>query len=323
MSDGRRGRGIAAAGGDARSPSSGFPRHIHPTFVAEGRCSRRAPRGYRTTSGRRVRRCRACAGFSAPISCSASCPSAAWVVRGARGTARRDLRVCPSLPPRTCHETGARRSDRRNGPRPNVSVRFESATARAHKRDRQTSALKTISLRYVPTRSIAHLGIGLHTSANVGRLASRAAGDPGGRRSDSSPTVSILDSPLFNRRPPLDRQLAPHQPDEIPHRRVDPQVQVPAHHRAVQRAPERPGVRPRSPHPPHALAAKRVPARQRHRRTRLALAAEIPQAHRASKIVAEPATNAVQGCSGGGSGAFILTDTRPRRVVWRQGRQRG
>ena len=132
-----------------------------------------------------------------------------------------------------------------------------------------------------------------------------------------------LDSPLFNRRPPLDRQLAPHQPDEIPHRRVDPQVQVPAHHRAVQRAPERPRVRPRSPHPAHALAAKRVPARQRHRRTRLALAAEIPQAHRASKIVAESATDAVQGRSGGGSGAFILTDTRPRRVVWRQGRQRG
>lgn len=189
------GDGKSRRRGDAQSPSSGFPRHIHPTFVAEGRCSRRAPRGYRTTSGRRVRRCRACAGFSAPISCSASCPSAAWVVRGARGTARRDLRVCPSLPPRTCHETGARRSDRRNGPRPNVSVRFESATARAHKRDRQTSALKTISLRYVPTRSIAHLGIGLHTSANVGRLASRAAGDPGGRRSDSSPTAVPFSTP--------------------------------------------------------------------------------------------------------------------------------
>ena len=172
MSDGRRGRGIAAAGGGRAGSVFGVS-ETHSTFVAEGRCSRRAPRGYRTTSGRRVRRCRACVGFSAPTSCSASCPSAAWVVRGARGTARRDLRVCPSLPPRTCHETGARRSDRRNGPRPNVSVRFESAPVRAHKHDRQTSALKTISLRYVPTL----------------RSLTSASGCTPPRTSDASPAV--------------------------------------------------------------------------------------------------------------------------------------
>ena len=140
------GDGKSRRRGDAQSPSSGFPRHIPHS-------SRRAPRGCRTTSGRRVRRCRACAGFSAPISCSASCPSAAWVVRGARGAARRDLRSCPCLPPRTCHETRASEDGNRNGPRPNVSVRSESAPVRGW-RDRQTSALKTLILRYVPTRAL-------------------------------------------------------------------------------------------------------------------------------------------------------------------------
>ena len=58
-------------------------------------------------------------------------------------------------------------------------------------------------------------------------------------------------------------------------------------------------------------------ARQRHRRTRLALAAEITQAHRTSKVVAEPAADAVQRGSDGCRGAIL-----PGAKVWRQGRQR-
>ena len=140
------GDGKSRRRGGAQSPSSGSPRHIPHS-------SRRAPRGYRTTSGRRVRRCRACAGFSAPISCSASCPSAAWVVRGARGAARRDLRGCRVCPPARATKLAPREDGIRNGPIPNVSVRFDSAPVRGW-RDRQTSALKTLILRYVPTRAL-------------------------------------------------------------------------------------------------------------------------------------------------------------------------
>lgn len=58
----------------------------------------------------------------------------------------------------------------------NIRVKDDQSTLRAHS-------------------TIAHLGIGLHTSANVGRLASCAAGDPGGRRSDSSPTAVPFSTP--------------------------------------------------------------------------------------------------------------------------------
>ena len=177
------GDGKSRRRGDAQSPSSGFPRHIPHS-------SRRAPRGCRTTSGRRVRRCRACAGFSAPISCSASCPSAAWVVRGARGAARRDLRGCRVCPPARATKLAPREDGIRNGPIPNVSVRFAGARLARSTNIRVKDAHSTLR-----AHARAHLGIGLHTSANVGRLASCAAGDPGGRRSDSSPTADPFSTP--------------------------------------------------------------------------------------------------------------------------------
>ena len=180
------GDGKSRRRGDAQSPSSGFPRHIPHS-------SRRAPRGCRTTSGRRVRRCRACAGFSAPISCSASCPSAAWVVRGARGAARRDLRGCPCLPPRTCHET---RAPGRWNPKRSDPERFSPFRQRAGARlARSTNIRVKDAHSTLRAHARAHLGIGLHTSANVGRLASCAAGDPGGRRPDSSSTVDPFSTP--------------------------------------------------------------------------------------------------------------------------------
>lgn len=172
MSDGRRGRGIAAAGGDARAPSSGFPRHIphssrrdaargaHLEVIGPLQAAASGGAGRARVSQRRFHAQRI-----VPL------PHGSSVERvGPRGEICEFARVCP---PRTCHETGARRSDRRNGPRPNVSVRFESATARAHKHDRQTSALKTISLRYVPTL----------------RSLTSASGCTPPRTSDASPAV--------------------------------------------------------------------------------------------------------------------------------------
>lgn len=189
--DGKSRRG----GGRAVSVFGVSGRDIYFTFVAEERCPRRVPRGYRTTSGRRVRRCRACAGFSAPISCSASCPSAAWVVLGARRDLRRP-RVCPpavvprktraprsdaeTVRGRTFHPSVSRAPGARLAPSTNIRVKRRSVYA-------------TCPRARVPIAR-SHLGIGLHTSANVGRLAAAAAGDPGDRRSDpdSSPTPPII-----------------------------------------------------------------------------------------------------------------------------------
>ena len=115
-------------------------------------------------------------------------PHGSSVVRvGPRGEICEVARVCP---PARATKLAPREDGIRNGPIPNVSVRFAGARLARSTNIRVKDAHSTLR-----AHARAHLGIGLHTSANVGRLASCAAGDPGGRRPDSSSTVDPFSTP--------------------------------------------------------------------------------------------------------------------------------
>ena len=129
-----KGDGKSRRGGDAQSPSSGFPRHI--LFVA-ARTSRlsdhfRPPRP--AVPG--VRGFLSADFMLSELSlCRMGRP---WSAAGC------DV---PSLPPLSCHETRAPRWIR-NGPRPNVSVRFERrARAGAIDKHRVKDAQSTLRAR--------------------------------------------------------------------------------------------------------------------------------------------------------------------------------
>ena len=106
-----------------------------------------------------------------------------------------------------------------------------------------------------------------------------------------------------------------HERDEVPHGGVDPELQVSTEHRAIERTLERACGVPATAHAAHALVAEVVPARERHRRRALALAAKIPKAHHAPKVIRQPRANV---CRAGrrwratfGGGAFRR---RPRHA---------
>lgn len=193
MSDGRRGRGITAAGGDARAPSSGFPRHIphssrrdaargaHLEVIGPLQAAASGGAGRARVSQRRFHAQRV-----VPL------PHGSSVERvEPRGEI---CEICEFAPP---HVPRNRRPEI-GSPKRSEAERFSPF----RKRDRTSPQTRSTNIRVKDDQStlrahstIAHLGIGLHTSANVGRLASCAAGDPGGRRSDSSPTAVPFSTP--------------------------------------------------------------------------------------------------------------------------------
>ena len=150
MSDGRRGREIAAAGGRAVSVFGVFRdtfhirRGAHLEVIGPLQAAASGGAGRARVSQRRFHAQRV-----VPL------PHGSSVERvGPRGEICEVSRVCPCLPPRTCHET---RAPRRWNPKRSDPERFSpfcSAPVRGRRSDRQTSALKTLILRYVPTRAL-------------------------------------------------------------------------------------------------------------------------------------------------------------------------
>ena len=118
--------------------------------------------------------------------------------------------------------------------------------------------------------------------------------------------------------PPTPANARPHVRDEVAHGRVHPELEVPAEHRAVERALERPRAVAAAAHAEDALVAKVVPARKRHGRRPLALAAEVAEAHDAAQVVAELLQDARhpgrRRRAGGRRGGGVRV--RRRRAVW-------
>ena len=146
VSDGRRGREIAAAGGTRSLRLRGLRdtfhirRGAHLEVIGPLQAAASGGAGRARVSQRRFHAQRV-----VPL------PHGSSVVRvGPRGEICEVARVCP---PARATKLAPREDGIRNGPIPNVSVRFDSAPVRGL-RDRQTSALKTLILRYVPTRAL-------------------------------------------------------------------------------------------------------------------------------------------------------------------------